>query len=486
MMNCENPVKRCAVYLCTLLLIGCNSDSSDSSATTVTTNAFMYRYPTVDTGQSRCYDDEAVLSCPDAPTGTATVDYYGQDAQFDGNLPSYSFYDGDTGTTTDTDTGMVLDNVTGLMWQNSPETDGTNGLTSSDKLDYDEAMTYCDELTLGGFSDWELPDIHQLYSLIMFYGTDPGDDDDEDDLIPFINTDYFDFSYGNTEDGERVVDSQYATSTYSVASYDDDTGEYSKLFGVNFADGRIKGYDTEFYGSDKTFFVMCVRNHSTDSLVLLDETYVDNNDDTISDVGAGLMWMKYDSDYTDLSSYSSEYTQYYTDPDYISGLSWSDALLWVQDVNNAAYLGYSDWRLPNAKELQALVDYTRSPDTTDSAAINELFYSSQIYNEAGDVDYPFYWSSTTHADLSYVYDVTDSGVTTDDSGTYGAYVAFGRALGEVLDDNGDGTGEYEDVHGVGAQRSDPKSGLVADYPTQDNPQGDVTRIYNTVRLVRDI
>ena len=42
-----------------------------------------------------------------------------------------------------------------------------------------------------------------------------------------------------------------------------------------------------------------------------------------------------------------------------------------------------------------------------------------------------------------------------------------------------------DVHGAGCQRSDPKVGDPADYPNGHGPQGDVIRIYNYVRLVRD-
>jgi len=42
-----------------------------------------------------------------------------------------------------------------------------------------------------------------------------------------------------------------------------------------------------------------------------------------------------------------------------------------------------------------------------------------------------------------------------------------------------------DVHGAGAQRSDPKIGNPADYPQGHGPQGDAIRIYNYVRLVRD-
>ena len=42
-----------------------------------------------------------------------------------------------------------------------------------------------------------------------------------------------------------------------------------------------------------------------------------------------------------------------------------------------------------------------------------------------------------------------------------------------------------DVHGAGCQRSDPKVGDPANYPYGHGPQGDVIRIYNYVRCVRD-
>ncbi len=45
--------------------------------------------------------------------------------------------------------------------------------------------------------------------------------------------------------------------------------------------------------------------------------------------------------------------------------------------------------------------------------------------------------------------------------------------------------EWLDVHGAGAQRSDPKSGDPSDWPTGNGPQGDAIRIYNFVLLVRD-
>lgn len=63
-------------------------------------------------------------------------------------------------------------------------------------------------------------------------------------------------------------------------------------------------------------------------------------------------------------------------------------------------------------------------------------------------------------------------------GSGAVYVAFGRAGGYM-------NSQFTDVHGAGAQRSDPKSGSASEYPTGRGPQGDVVRILNYVRLVRN-
>ena len=42
-----------------------------------------------------------------------------------------------------------------------------------------------------------------------------------------------------------------------------------------------------------------------------------------------------------------------------------------------------------------------------------------------------------------------------------------------------------DVHGAGAQHSDFKTGDISAYPLGKGPQGDVVRINDFVRLVRD-
>jgi hypothetical protein len=397
-------------------------------------------YPVVDTGQTKCYDDAAEIACPHE--GQA---FYGQDSECQGRQPSFTI--GEDGLT-------VHDNVTGLTWQRSPDTDGDGTLTAADKLTCDEAQAWPAELnaaSFAGYSDWRLPTIKELYSLIDFRGTDPSGmiGDDTSGLTPFIDTDYFQFAYGQTSAGERIIDSQYASSNLYVGP--EQGGEGGKLFGVNFADGRIKGYGLHVAGSDKTFFVQCVRGNTDYGI----NNFVDNGDGTVTDRATGLMWSQDDSG---------------------TGVTWEQALAWAQSRNEANYLGHDDWRLPNAKELESLVDYTRAPDALDPAhqgpAIDPAFTCTQITNEACEADYPWYWAGTTHGSFA------------GEAGGTGVYVCFGRALGYM-----DG---WVDVHGAGAQRSDPKSGSLSNYThagcgyyNSVAPQGDAVRISNYVRLVRD-
>ena len=191
-------------------------------------------------------------------------------------------------------------------------------------------------------------------------------------------------------------------------------------------------------------FVRYVRGNSDFGI----NDFIDDGNGTITDNATGLMWSKADSE---------------------EDLNWEEALSWVQQRNNEDFLGYNDWRLPNAKELQSIIDYSRSPDTTNSGAINPLFNVTSIIDEGGGTNFPFYWTSTTHLD--------------GPDSSRAVYLAFGEALGYMQSPMG--VYQLLDVHGAGSQRSDPKSGNPADWPYGLGPQGDVIRINNYVRCVRN-
>ena len=105
-------------------------------------------YVIVDTGQDKCYDNSREITCPQF--GGA---FYGQDAQYQSIQPTYQ----DNGDST------VTDLNTGLMWQQDP----------GDKMPYQEAVANASSFNLAGYDDWRLPTIKELYSLILFSGTDP-------------------------------------------------------------------------------------------------------------------------------------------------------------------------------------------------------------------------------------------------------------------------------------------------------------------------
>ncbi len=175
----------------------------------------------VDTGQTICYSDSGVISAP-----AIGADYYGQDPQYDGPVMRY----------TDNNDGTVTDQSTGLMWQQDP----------GSKVTFAQAVAGAASYELAGHDDWRLPTIKELYSLIDFSGVTGTS---AATSTPYIDTAYFDFSYGD-ESTERFIDSQWVTSTEYVTTTMN--GDHT-VFGVNFADGRIKGYGTSTPGGGKTF-----------------------------------------------------------------------------------------------------------------------------------------------------------------------------------------------------------------------------------------
>jgi hypothetical protein len=389
--------------------------------------AFTQTYNIVGTEQSSSFNNSTVIPLP-----LSGESFYGQNTNHPGNTPSY----------TNNGDGTISDNISGLMWEKSPDRNGDNIIDYYDKITYSTALSSASACNTGGYTDWRLPTIKEQYSLIMYYGAEPSPTaTTQGSAVPYINTNYFDFAYGDlnaSEHGatadERIIDAQYATSTIYVSTTMNGS---STMFGVNFADGRIKGYPAN---DVKKYCVLYVRDNSAYGK----NNFIDNKDETITDNATNLMWMQNDNQTT---------------------ISWEEALTYAE---NLTFAGYSDWRLPHIKELQSIIDYTRSPATTNSAAIDSLFNCTQITNEAGNTDYGYYWSSTTFCSQ------------TTTNGTNACYISFGRAMGYMSS-----LGGWIDVHGAGAQRSDPKTGDPDDYPTGFGPQGDAIRIYNFVRLVRD-
>lgn len=88
-------------------------------------------------------------------------------------------------------------------------------------------------------------------------------------------------------------------------------------------------------------------------------SFVDNEDGTVTDTKTGLMWQKTDDGQT---------------------RTWPEALAYCESCTLA---GYTDWRLPNIRELESIVDWQEY-----NPAIDPVF----------DCRSSFYWSGSTYVD----------------------------------------------------------------------------------------
>jgi hypothetical protein len=127
----------------------------------------------------------------------------------------------------------------------------------------------------------------------------------------FINDEFFNQPLGDVGIGEREIDAQTWSSTKYVGRTmsNDET-----VFGVNFIDGRIKGYPkyNPRTGAPNTMYVRLVRGNPDYGK----NSFEDNGDGTVSDLATGLMWQKADD-----------------------GIprNWEEALKYAEDLELAAY-----------------------------------------------------------------------------------------------------------------------------------------------------
>ena len=358
------------------------------SATPVS-NTITARSRIVDTAQVYCFDDQgAVIACPQRGER-----FFGQDAQYLGTQPAYR----------DNGDGTVSDLNTGLVWQKAH---------NAKRVGYYDAKRDCESLTLGGKHDWRLPSLKELFSIADFSGS-------QGTGRFYLDSRYFDIAYpGANEDMGREASHhpEMMGQTWTSTIY---TGNHmgrgvEAAFFFNFFDGHIKNAPTS---GPFALFHRCVRGN--EYLALND--FQNNGDGTVSDHSTGLTWQRADDGKT---------------------RDWPGALRYCATLDLG---GKRDWRLPNVKELQSIVDYTRNDPAIDTSHFVQTDRNG------------WFWSSTTHGDNTRM----------------AAYVCFGKCTSV------DGV----DTHGAGAQRADPKTGDPSDY-TSLGGQRDAVRIYNYVRCVR--
>ncbi len=194
-------------------------------------------------------------------------------------------------------------------------------ISATSTMSRSDAVSFCSGLTYAGYSDWKLPTAHEWITLLEFGGSKSLDP------VAF-------------PDSGGV----FWTSTVVDSSWYEGYGWF-----VNTGSGALGWSDR-----DTGFNVRCVRNHPSWSEAGFESRYVYQSS-VIFDLGTGLHWQRWPS----------------IDP---TDYSWEDTLSYCE---SATIGGYTDWRLPNVKELWSIVKFNEyDPASTFPSMPSEVFWSS--------------------------------------------------------------------------------------------------------------
>ncbi|MCP3925461.1 MAG: DUF1566 domain-containing protein [Desulfobacterales bacterium] len=106
--------------------------------------------------------------------------------------------------------GTVADRETGLVWEQ-----GTGGA-----MTWENALIYCESLSLGGKDDWRLPSRNELQSIIDYTTNNPSVD-----IIFFPDTELL-FYWSSTTDVSQSARAWYIDFENGDVSFTDKTNSY--------------------------------------------------------------------------------------------------------------------------------------------------------------------------------------------------------------------------------------------------------------------
>ncbi|HEY5975905.1 MAG TPA: DUF1566 domain-containing protein, partial [Geobacteraceae bacterium] len=271
----------------------------------------------------------------------------------------------------------VTDSLTGLIWAKDGNLTGST--TWQQALDYVKTLNISN---YQGHSDWRLPNINELESLV---------NREQADSAPWLNGQGFVnvqsgyywssttdvatngawgiYSYGGFPDNSNVNQKGYSGYVWPVRSGQsgspgssilpktgqtgcfDDTGTIISCAGTG-QDGEIR--------AGVTWPVPRFMDNST----------VSPADRTVTDELTGLVWAK--------------------DGIFPGAYAWQEVLAYIKTLNDSNYLGHNDWRLPNVNELKSL--FNKQEPNQATWLMGQGFAGLQSGGNS------WYWSSSTKAD----------------------------------------------------------------------------------------
>jgi hypothetical protein len=335
---------------------------SDPASSTTTVSAIETSLPTQNvlqqTGQTACYDSAGSL--------LSSCDGTGQDGmERIGRLPAAARFTKSTGSMVDTLTGLVWVRDGNLVKTINTQfdTDGTAGdgaMTWQHALDF---VAWLNQTSYRNQSDWRLPNINELRTLA-------------------------DYSKGgglrkSLEDAgltPGLVDSPYWSST-SYAPSRKNAWTFSMTDGsVSYADKSSQLYALAVRGGGggTLSYPDTDQTSCSDTLGVLINCAGSGQDGAVQfgqpapaprfDISRGLIFT---DNLTGLVWSRDGNPVYNADPGFDNdgapgdgAVTWQHALDYLRKANQGAYLGYSDWRLPNLNELASLVSQEASAPNT--------------------------------------------------------------------------------------------------------------------------
>ena len=244
------------------------------------------------------------------------------------------FGEADAGRFTDHGDGTVTDMATGLMWQK--ETNPRKGPK--------EAEEFCRNLKLAGYSDWRLPNIKELNTILnldektgSWFFEDVFPIPENEAMLHYSSCGLFERHYGWVTNFTYGYDGYYGGRNAPLLSravrYADAEKKEGPLarFTVTHT-GQTRAFDLKGREVDKDR----IWGLDAQRIWIRQSFQASSDKKTVTDEHTGLIW---DAAHDELL------------------LTWKDAQEFARSLNDLNYCGRSDWRLPGREELRSIVCY---------------------------------------------------------------------------------------------------------------------------------
>ncbi|MFA6376951.1 MAG: DUF1566 domain-containing protein [Candidatus Paceibacterota bacterium] len=267
--------------------------------------------------------------------------------------------------------GTVSGIKTGLQWKVCPGADlaSENCSATDSGLSFEEAILFCDSLDFAGHSDWRLPDVHELLTIVDFKKSNPA-----------INTNFFAINaatldpnkkYGSEQEYYADYFKKLVARTFWTSDSNADPKESDGAWGawiVDFNSGMVGAMQ-----KSTPLNFRCVRGKQSDAELSM----IDNGDGTVIDHGNGLQWKKCSNGSESGTDCPWDHKDY----------NWEGAIALCDSLD---FAGHTDWRLPSVAELSTIIDYNKFDPSINKA----LFPDTHGNDSTGNV----YWASDPVAD----------------------------------------------------------------------------------------